>query len=72
VVEPTVWSQATPTRPEPLWVTAEKAGIKTASSLWPGDSAIVHGVSPAYLEPRSPPPPSPRFGDPIDLHFAII
>ena len=49
--DPRWWDEATP-----LWVTAEKAGIKTASSLWPGDSAVVHGVSPAYREPRAPAP----------------
>ncbi len=31
---------------EPIWVTAEKAGISTATMFWPGSEAAVHGVRP--------------------------
>lgn len=31
---------------EPIWVTAEKAGIPTATMFWPGSEAAVHGVRP--------------------------
>ena len=58
--DPRWWNQATP-----LWVTAERAGIKTASSLWPGDSPVIHGVAPAYLEPRTPPPSMDRQVDTV-------
>ena len=35
---------------EPLWVTAEKAGIRTATMFWPGSEAPIHGVRPGlYL-----------------------
>ena len=31
---------------EPIWVTAEKAGIPTATMFWPGSEAAVGGVRP--------------------------
>ena len=31
---------------EPIWVTAEKAGIPTATLFWPGSEAAIHGVRP--------------------------
>lgn len=31
---------------EPLWVTAEKAGLRTATYFWPGSEAAVHGIRP--------------------------
>ena len=31
---------------EPLWVTAEKAGIPTATMFWPGSEAAIRGVRP--------------------------
>jgi predicted AlkP superfamily pyrophosphatase or phosphodiesterase len=37
------WGQA-----EPLWVSAEKAGITTATMFWPGSEAEIHGVRPHY------------------------
>ena len=43
--DPRWWDEATP-----LWVTAERAGIETASSLWPGDGAVIHGVAPTYRQ----------------------
>jgi len=39
------WSKA-----EPLWVTAEKQGVKTAIHMWPGSEAHVLGVEPTYLD----------------------
>jgi len=32
---------------EPVWVTAEKAGVKTATMFWPGSEAEIHGVRPS-------------------------
>lgn len=40
------WDQA-----EPLWVTAEKAGIRSATMFWPGSEAPVHGVRPSLWLP---------------------
>jgi predicted AlkP superfamily pyrophosphatase or phosphodiesterase len=35
---------------EPLWVTAERAGIRSATMFWPGSEAPIHGVRPSlYL-----------------------
>lgn len=31
---------------EPLWVTAERAGVRTATMFWPGSQAPIHGVHP--------------------------
>ena len=36
---------------EPLWVTAEKAGIRSATMYWPGSEAPVHGVRPSLWLP---------------------
>ncbi len=33
---------------EPIWVTAEQQGIKTASFFWVGSEAPIKGVSPSY------------------------
>ncbi len=35
------WDQA-----EPLWVTAENSGVKTATMFWPGSEAEIRGVRP--------------------------
>lgn len=35
---------------EPIWVTAEKAGIRTGTMFWPGSEADVRGVRPTYWE----------------------
>ncbi|OYU14779.1 MAG: alkaline phosphatase family protein [Alphaproteobacteria bacterium PA4] len=35
------WDQA-----EPIWVTAERAGLATATMFWPGSEAPVHGIRP--------------------------
>ncbi|PZN94554.1 MAG: alkaline phosphatase family protein [Alphaproteobacteria bacterium] len=36
---------------EPVWVTAERAGIKTATMFWPGSEAPVQGVRPTRWLP---------------------
>jgi predicted AlkP superfamily pyrophosphatase or phosphodiesterase len=33
---------------EPIWVTAEKAGLKAAAYFWPGTEAGIQGVRPTY------------------------
>lgn len=35
---------------EPLWVTAEKQGIRTAIHMWPGSEANIMDVEPAFLD----------------------
>jgi len=39
------WDQA-----EPIWVTAQKQGRRTASVYWPGTQAAIHGVLPTYWQ----------------------
>lgn len=39
--DPRWWNEA-----EPIWVTAEKAGVRTASMFWPGSAVAIHGVRP--------------------------
>ncbi|HEX8469986.1 MAG TPA: ectonucleotide pyrophosphatase/phosphodiesterase [Brevundimonas sp.] len=41
--EPGWWDQA-----EPIWNTAEKAGLTTATMFWPGSETTVNGVHPTY------------------------
>lgn len=36
---------------EPIWVTAEKAGVKTASIYWVGSDVPIHGILPTYAYP---------------------
>jgi predicted AlkP superfamily pyrophosphatase or phosphodiesterase len=36
---------------EPIWVTAEKQGQKTAPYFWPGSEAEIAGVRPTYWKP---------------------
>jgi len=36
---------------EPIWVTAEKQGVKSAPLFWPGSEAPIKGVRPTYWEP---------------------
>jgi predicted AlkP superfamily pyrophosphatase or phosphodiesterase len=36
---------------EPIWVTAEKAKIRTATMFWPGSEAAIHGVRPSRWLP---------------------
>lgn len=45
--DPRWWQEATP-----LWVTAERAGLKTAASDWPGEQATIHGVISTYVAPE--------------------
>lgn len=40
------WYQA-----EPIWVTAEKAGIRTATLFWPGSEAAINGIRPSQYKP---------------------
>lgn len=53
--DPRWWNEATP-----LWVSAERLGLKTATSRWPSDEAVVQGVPATYREegpqPHQPPP----------------
>lgn len=37
------WSEA-----EPIWITAERAGIITAPIFWPGSEATINGMKPHY------------------------
>ncbi|KAI9847371.1 MAG: hypothetical protein M1837_002559 [Sclerophora amabilis] len=39
------WWQA-----EPLWVTAENEGVRSAIHMWPGSEAHIAGIEPAYLD----------------------
>lgn len=36
---------------EPIWVTAEKAGLRAATMFWPGSEAPIGGVRPSYWLP---------------------
>ena len=36
---------------EPIWVTAERAGVRSAVLFWPGSEAAVRGVRPTYWLP---------------------
>lgn len=44
--EPGWWNQA-----EPIWITAEKAGLTTATMFWPGSETEHDGVRPRYWTP---------------------
>ncbi|GCB27786.1 uncharacterized pyrophosphatase/phosphodiesterase C725.05c [Aspergillus awamori] len=35
---------------EPLWMTAENQGVRTAVHMWPGSEAHIGGVDPTYLD----------------------
>ena len=41
VIDRRWWDEA-----EPVWVTAEKAGVRTATMFWPGSEAPIQGVRP--------------------------
>ena len=62
--DPRWWDEATP-----LWVTAQQRGLKTATSLWPGDDAVIHGVAPTYRQERSTPH---VLLEPTDKQVAIV
>lgn len=36
---------------EPIWVTAHRAGLRTATMFWPGSEAAIHGVRPDEWHP---------------------
>ena len=55
-IDPRWWDQATP-----LWVTAQQHGLKTATSRWPGEEAVIHGVAPSYIQ--DDPKPRPLIDD---------
>ncbi|MFZ4689830.1 MAG: ectonucleotide pyrophosphatase/phosphodiesterase [Polymorphobacter sp.] len=44
---------------EPVWVTAEKAGLRTATMFWPGSEAAIGGVRPAQWLPFDGALPNP-------------
>jgi predicted AlkP superfamily pyrophosphatase or phosphodiesterase len=44
--EPGWWDQATP-----LWVTAERQGVRTATEFWPGSEVEINGGRPGKWEP---------------------
>jgi ectonucleotide pyrophosphatase/phosphodiesterase family member 5 len=48
------WDQA-----EPLWVTAEQAGVPTATMFWPGSEAAIRGVRPTHWLPFDGKMPNP-------------
>ncbi|KAJ1770343.1 hypothetical protein EV179_000992 [Coemansia sp. RSA 487] len=36
---------------EPIWVTAEKQGLRAGINMWPGSTSVIHGHKPTYLVP---------------------
>ncbi len=36
---------------EPVWITAEKQGVRSACFFWPGSEAVYHGLRPAFVKP---------------------
>lgn len=46
--DPFWWNEA-----EPIWVTAEKTGIRTATMFWPGSEVEIHGQRPTDWFPFS-------------------
>lgn len=46
VTDPRWWNDGTP-----IWVTAERAGLKSATMFWPGSEADIQGVRPSYWKP---------------------
>lgn len=47
--EPRFWEGATP-----LWVTAERQGVRTASAYWSGSNLPIHGATAGRFAPRRP------------------
>lgn len=45
---------------EPLWVTAENEGIRTAIHMWPGSEARIMGIEPAFLDKYNGKEPLPN------------
>lgn len=46
VADPRWWSDGTP-----IWITAERAGLRTAPVYWPGSETTFGGVRPTYWSP---------------------
>ncbi|NKZ38869.1 alkaline phosphatase family protein [Oleiagrimonas citrea] len=46
VADPRWWNEA-----EPIWVTADKHGLKTATMFWPGSATRIHGYRPDHWRP---------------------
>lgn len=44
--DPRWWQQG-----EPIWVTAEKQHVRSATMFWPGSSVEIHGQRPTYWKP---------------------
>ncbi|KAJ2551867.1 hypothetical protein EV175_003527 [Coemansia sp. RSA 1933] len=44
--DPRWWDQA-----EPIWVTAERQGVRAGVNMWPGSTAVIRGHRPTYVEP---------------------
>ncbi|HWF01863.1 MAG TPA: ectonucleotide pyrophosphatase/phosphodiesterase [Caulobacteraceae bacterium] len=67
--DPRWWQGATP-----LWVTAERAGLKTAAADWPGDEGVViDGVRTSYIAPRSKATAAPaQMSDEVDQLVAWL
>ena len=42
------WDEA-----EPIWVTADRQGLRTATMFWPGSEARIHGYRPDHWRPYS-------------------
>jgi ectonucleotide pyrophosphatase/phosphodiesterase family protein 5 len=40
------WDEGTP-----IWVSAERQGMRTATEFWPGSEVAIHGVRPEHWEP---------------------
>ncbi len=36
---------------EPVWITAEKQGVRSACFFWPGSESAIHGVRPTFSQP---------------------
>ncbi len=66
--DPRWWNEATP-----LWVTAERHGLKTATSYWPGDEAVVGGVPVTYRQaPPESQPPAASMDQQVDTVLAWL
>ncbi|KAE8446453.1 hypothetical protein EG329_011916 [Mollisiaceae sp. DMI_Dod_QoI] len=50
---------------EPLWVTAENQGIRTAIHMWPGSEAHIMAIEPAFLDKYNGKEPLPNKVDRI-------
>ena len=50
---------------EPIWITAEKQGQKTAPYFWPGSEAEIAGARPTYWKPYDGKVPNDARGDTV-------